>query len=219
LIKEVNEAYDVLGDAEKRHSYDYQLENPYASVFTPPEPVHRDPAYKRKADRTYVHVSKEPSQRDIMERYVHFARKVTWAGFMLFFILMLDFVLPHHIVHDTIKGFSNRGGGRYEANYLITHSGEHIKIGLSDGFFFGMEQPIEIVKSRLFSILIEIRIPENEKVVTNLSTIYANFRFVLWILGSFSIVGLLVKEGTEFRFNLGIMTFFVLMFAIFLLIK
>lgn len=217
LIKEVNEAYDVLSDEGKKREYDYRLENPYGAAFAPEEPKHRDPAYKRT---TYRHTApRAPSQRDLMHRYAHVFTKVSWAGTVLFLILMADLLIPHRVTEDVVSTFRNRGSGRYEANYIVTTSGQRIKISASDAYFFEADQPVEIVTSRLLSVLVEIRIPGSDSVINNLSTVYANFRFVLWILGIFSIVGVAVKGYPEFRFNLGVMTFFVLMFTVYLLLK
>jgi hypothetical protein len=212
LIKEVNEAYDVLSDPVKKQEYEYRLDNPYTTVFVQEKPKHRDPAYKRK---TYYHKpTGRPTQREIMERYIHFAPKVFWIGVTLSAILFLDLMLPPRVIHDSVTVDIS---GLYDGGYLHTTGGEHIKI--SNNKRYVPEQEIEIVNSQMFSILIEIHIPTQGVVDDNLSSIFANFRFVLWILAIFSIVGLTVKGWVEFRFNLGVMTFFVLMFAIILLIK
>jgi hypothetical protein len=218
LIKEVNEAYDVLSDPVKKQEYDYRLESPYASVFNVPEqPQHRDPAYQRK---TYYHKpTGKPTQREIMERYMHFTTKVYWAGLTLSIILITDLLLPPRIITDKITDFSSSGTVRNHADYLQTLRGEQIKISSRDKDHLEWGQQIQIVKSRMLACLIEIRVPQYGVTVTNLSSIYANFRFVLWILTLSSIVGVIGKGWIEFRFNLGIMTFFVLMFVVFLLIK
>ena len=218
LIKEVNEAYEVLGDPAKKQEYDYKLENPYAAVFeVPQEPKHRDPAYQRK---TYYHKpTGKPTQREMMERYIHFTTKVYWAGFVLSIILITDLVLPPRVITDTITDFSSSRNVRSRTEYLNTTGGEHIKISSRKEDRLEWGQQIEIVKSRMLSCLIEIRVPEYGTTVTNLSSIYANFRFVLWILTLFSLIGVTTKGLIEFRFNLGIMTFFVLIFTVFLLIK
>ncbi len=218
LIRDVNEAYDVLGDAVKKQAYDYSLYNPYAAVSTPQEPVHRDPAYRRRGAYRPA-TSQGPSQLDIMKRYLHVAAKIAWIGCALCFILLIDFALPHQVTGDTIRTFESRGRGRSEANYLVTHAGQYLKINASDWNLFEVEQPIEIVRSRVFSILIEIQIPEIETTVTNLSTIYANFIFVPGLLALFSVLGVVVKGSVEFKFNLGIITFFVLIFTMILLFK
>lgn len=218
LIKEVNEAYDVLGDAIKKRDYDYRLENPYTTVHVSQEPVHRDPAYRRKG--TYQPTTSQgPSQLDIMKRYLHVAKKIAWVGCTLCFILLIDFSLPHRVAEETIRTFESRGRGRSEANYVVTHSGQYLKISASDWDFFETGQSIKVVRSSLFSILIEIRIPEIDTTVTNLSTIYANFLFVPGLLTLFSLLGVFIKGSVEFEFNLGIITFFVLIFTVILLLK
>lgn len=218
LIKEVNEAYDVLGDETKKRDYDYRLVNPYVEFETPQQPAHRDPAYKRRS-RSHVHVNHGPTQQDMMNRYVHVAVKVFWASALLAAFLLIDFVLPHRVSTETIVAFENTGRRRYEAYYLVTASGQRIKFSRDDILLFEEDQQIEVVQSCILSKLIEMRIVETDTVINNLSTIYANFQFVPWLLGIFSVIGLATKEKVEFRFNLGIITIFVLIFTVFLLIK
>jgi len=218
LIKEVNEAYDVLGDAVKKQAYDYSLDNPYTTVSVPQEPVHRDRAYRRRG--TYrPPASQGPTQRDMMQRYVHYTTKIGWIGCVLCFILAIDFGIPHRVTEDTVRTFQSRGSGRSEANYVVTYSGQYLKINARDWTFFEVDQPIEVITSRLFSILVEIRIPESNMGITNLGTVYGNFIFALVLLGVFSVLSLVIKGNVEFKFNLGIVNMFVLIFTIILLLK
>lgn len=219
LIKEVNEAYDVLSDDAKRRDYDYRFANPYITVEVPQEPVHRDPRYRRTTTYSHVHVKRGPTVHELMQRLAPSMLKIFQVGAALCFVLLIDFNLPHQVTDDVIASFRSTGSRRYEANYLITRSGEQIKISTSDGYRLEVDHGVQIVKSRILSLLIEVRIPDRDATITNLSTIYANFIFVPWILGIFSIIGLAARGKLEFRFNLGIMTGFVLIFTVFLLIK
>ena len=219
LIKEVNEAYDVLGDESKKRDYDYRFANPYITVEAPPQPVHRDPRYRRATTYNHVNVNRDSAERDLMQRMASSMLKIFQASALVSLLLLVDFFLPRRVTDETISSFRNTGSRRYEANYLITSSGQRVKISLRDGHRFVIEQRIKIVKSRILKLLIEVQISDTGESITNLSTIYANFRFVPLLLGLFSIIGLAARGKTEFRFNLGIMTCFVLIFTVFLLIK
>ena len=219
LIKEVNEAYDVLSDDAKKRDYNYRFSNPYITVEVPQEPVHRDPRYRRSTTYSQSNVNRGPTARDLMQRVAPYALKIFQVSALLSLFLLVDFFLPHQVTDETISSFRNTGRSRYEANYMITKSGQQIKISPSDGYLLEVDQGIQVVKSRILSLLIEVRIPEKDAALTNLSTIYANFKFVPLLLGIFSIIGLAAKGKLEFRFNLGIMTCFVLIFTVFLLMK
>ena len=84
---------------------------------------------------------------------------------------------------------------------------------------FEVDQKIEIVESGIFSILIEIRIPEKGIRITNLSTLYGNYFFVPILLLILSVMAFAIKGTLEFKFNLGIVTFFVLIFTLIFLLK
>lgn len=219
LIKEVNEAYDVLGDDAKRRDYDYRFANPYITVEAPQEPVHRDPRYRRSTTYSHVHVNRGPTQYDLMQKLAPSMVRIFQIGAAISLLLLIDFNLPHNVTEELVSSFRNTGSGRNEANYFITESGQRIKISISDGYLLEVNHRVQIVKSRILSLLIELRVPDQNTTITNLSTIYANFRFVAYILGIFSVVGLAARGKIEFRFNLGIMTCFVLIFTVFLLIK
>lgn len=94
-----------------------------------------------------------------------------------------------------------------------------MKVSSLDVQKFQLDQPVEIIESRIFSILIDIFLPDTNTHVTNLGTVYRNFGFVPFFLFVFSALGAIQKGGIEFRFNLGIINFFVLIFTIILLLK
>ena len=218
LIKEVNEAYDVLGDEVKKQEYDYRLDNPYTTISVPQEPVHRDPAYRRR--RAYRPAAPQDNrQRELMQRYLHLATKIAWAGCMLCLILAVDFGVPHRVKSDTVDTFRSTGARRVSRNYVVTQTNRYLKISDRGWRLFEVDQKIEIIESGLFSILIAIRIPEKEMSITNLSTVYRNYLFVLILLFVLSFIALMTKGTLEFKFNLGIVNFFVLIFTLILLLK
>src|SRR6478735_7371571 len=71
IIKEINEAYEVLGDSQKRFQYDLQLANPYFSQD--PGARHRDPAYRKRYQPGYKPPLPTPSPRmEMMRRSLGF---------------------------------------------------------------------------------------------------------------------------------------------------
>lgn len=219
LIQEINEAYEVLGDKDKRTGYDFLINNPQAIVFeTPPPPPHRDPAYHRK--RNYPPVkSQESILQEFMIKWLPFSTKIAWVGCMMCFILFVDFIVPRQVIGAQVKTFVSDGNARAQSSSIVTASGTQLKISSGDWMLFNKGQYIELIESGMFSILIEIKIPELNKSITNLSTVYRNYFFVPVLLLIFSILGLVVKEGVEFRFNLGIVNFIVLIFTLLVTFK
>lgn len=218
LIKEINEAYDVLGDEIKRRAYDARLANPFIAEETPQPPPHRDPAYHRRG-RYRPAPPTGTTQQDLMQKYVGVASFIAWAGCVLCLVLVIDFNLSYKMTRDTVQTFQSGGYGRARGNYLITHAGRSIKVSSRDVQKFQLGQSVEIIESRIFSILVDIFLPDTNTHVTNLGTVYRNFGFVPLFLFVFSALGAIRRGGIEFRFNLGIINFFVLIFTIILLLK
>jgi curved DNA-binding protein CbpA len=180
LIKEINEAYDVLGDEIKRREYDIRLANPFVTEEAQPPP-HRDPAYRRRG-RYRPAPPTGTTQQDLMQKYVGVASFMAWAGCILCLVLVIDYTLPYTTTRDTVQTFQHGGYGRPRGNYLITYSGRSIKVSAQDAQKFQLGQPVEIIESGMFSILVEVFLPDTNAHITNLGTVYRNFRFVTFFL-------------------------------------
>jgi hypothetical protein len=219
LIKDINEAYEVLGDLNKRRGYDFLLENPHATItLEQPTKPHRDTAYRKR--RNYPPVQSDESiLQEFMRKWLPFVTKVAWVGCVMCIILLLDFSLPRQVTGALVGTFKSNTLPRAQSGIIVTASGRQFKVSGEDMTFFNKGQFFEIIESRLFSIVIEIRIPESKKKVTNLGTVYRNYFFVPVLLFVFSILGLIVKEGVESRFNLGIVIFFLLIFTLIVTFK
>jgi len=222
LIKEINEAYEVLGDDNKRRGYDFLLDNPQATLILEqqdqPKP-HRDPAYRRRKNYQPAGPSDETIYQEFIRKWLPFSAKIAWVGCIMCIILLIDFAIPRRITGAQVKTFKSNDLPRAQSSYIVTAAGKQLKINSSDWMLFDKGQYIELIESGLFSILIEIRIPERNKNITNLSTVYRNYFFVPVLLLIFSILGLTVKGGVEFRFNLGVVNFIVLIFTLIVTFK
>lgn len=219
LIKDINEAYEILGDLNKRRGYDFLLDNPNATIIIEePKPPHRDPAYRKR--RNYPPVQSEESRlQEFMRKWIPFTTKIAWIGLAMSVILLLDFSLPRQVTGAQVRTFKSNTLPRAQSGIIVTASGKQLKISGEDMAWFNKGQFFEVIESRMFSIVIEVRIPESKKRITNLSTVYRNYFFVPVLLLIFSLLGLVVKDGVESRFNLGIVIFFLLIFTLIVTFK
>jgi hypothetical protein len=103
--------------------------------------------------------------------------------------------------------------GRTTVNYIITDSGNQYKIGGYDWQKVEKGAQLQFFHSGLLHILIEIRVSSLNQRITNLGTLYRNFVFVPLLLLALSVPGVILKKHIEFRFNLGVVTVFVLIFT------
>jgi curved DNA-binding protein CbpA len=94
LIKEVNEAYDVLGDEAKKREYDYLLANPYGTIEVPQPPVHRDPYFRRKGRPAPPRNTEKSERLRLIEKSLSFFRWVFKIATLFCFVLLIDFLAP-----------------------------------------------------------------------------------------------------------------------------
>jgi hypothetical protein len=107
LIKEINEAYDVLGDELKRREYDVRLTYPFVAEEVPQPPPHRDPAYHRRG-RYRPAPTTGTTQQDLMQKYVHVASYIAWVGCILCLVLVIDYSLPYKMTTDSVQNLPER---------------------------------------------------------------------------------------------------------------
>jgi hypothetical protein len=206
IFKEINEAYEVLSDPQRKLLYDQKLMGVEPEVASAPRP-HRDPRYRPKAPGTYSGPSRKKELQDMMERFLPIAITISRVTFFCGFILLMDYLLP--VKQTTVKIVSLHGlYGRYglSAIELQASDGSVYKLGKTSGNL-SRDSAVVICRSPLLSIpkrvegasdRIRHRIPVS---------VYGNFIFfpAIWIITS--VLGVFYKNGTEFRFNLGVINF------------
>lgn len=216
-IKLVNEAYDVLGDEVKRSQYDYRLENPYTQIFEPPAaPSHRDPRYRGRSAYKPPQ-PKGPTQRDLMMASLPYLKPVAITGCLLFILLCADFFLPPTKHIETLVKFRNENYRRGGQDYLITDTGREIKIAAEDAQSLTVSMQIVFTESALMGVLMDVQTNDGTVNISNLGTLYDNFIFVPLLLVVGCVLWIASIGSIEFRFNLGIVIVFMLIFTVILI--
>lgn len=217
FFKEVNEAYDVLGDPQKRYEYDQRLLNPvYTAPVEPSVQRHRDPAYRRRAQTTYAH---KPSEQFIlMQKSLPFMRKVSWTGFFVMILIIVDVILPPHIEKAKIVSFRTTQYRTTSQEHLVTESGEILRITDDARLLLDKGEVVELVRSPIFRIIKRVQSTEFGIYLTNLATIYCNFKFVPILLLMGTVIGLFFAKKVEFSFNIGLINLVALIVTVILLV-
>jgi len=204
IFKEVNEAYEVLGDSVQKFVYDQLLRGVSPAASTPTRP-HRDPGYKPRPPGSYSRKSRRQEMLDVMNDYLKYALMVSRLTLVFAAILIVDFTLPkekteREIVHASYRKEFRSGSSMQ----LDLKDGAAITLKKKDANEFRQGEQILIYRSSIFDVPIEI---ENERTHFKAKipvTIYGNFIFCPLIMVITSLLGTFYWKGIEFRFNLGV---------------
>lgn len=221
-FKEINRAYEILGNPEKRALYDLSLLQLTPSS-TPLQTTHRDPAYRRRTTSYGQRVS-QPNVRELMEEYLPKFRWVCYVSLIVTMTIAIDYSLPFNNYNEDIAEINSvyrtgRGGGViYDHDELITKNGIIIKLQKGDVGYFKAVKNINISQTVLFNKIVVVTIP-SEQYKIRVAAIYGNLFFVPVILFVASLLGATIRSGVEFPFNLTIVSFVLLIIVTFLLIR
>ena len=117
IFKEVNEAYDVLSDLNKKFFYDQRRYNPLQDIVAE-EPVtkHRDPRYRPRHQGAPRRPEKS-AQYLLMEKWNKYALWINIAGIVVASLYAIDYVLPYRVSKETVIDIvtvrGRRGGFEY----------------------------------------------------------------------------------------------------------
>jgi hypothetical protein len=197
-FQEVNEAYEVLGDAIKRMLYDQMLSQEEGTPIVV-QHRHRDPAYRRRPPG-YKPAPRAPSAGYLaMMKLMPYTNWVSVAALVISFFVWLDYTLPRDVSKEVIVEWHRR----LNHHEMITDKGHTFQLLYPQNLKFLKEPELNVYKSKMFSFLDRIETKSGSHKLNNLPTVFRNFIFgpiVLMVLGA---IGQLLPKG-EAKFNISI---------------
>jgi curved DNA-binding protein CbpA len=222
LYKNINAAYDVLGDSEKRRAYDqrgvfqFDIEPQQHSA-----PRHRDPRYRRRPQPQHRPQSEKYTPQEVMAICMKYLVWVNRIGFVIAFFYALDYYLPYTISEETVSGYNSvyRNSGRYRESYFVlsTSEGTSIKIREPQQHIYIKGETLTIAQTKIYSTIMSVRGGNDERVL-NIGTIYGGLgMFPIGVLFA-SAIALTFPKRPHLAFNLSIICAAFLLITLFLIL-
>jgi len=206
IFKEINEAYEVLGDPVQKFQYDRLLKGE-PSINQKP---HRDPRYKPRPAGSVSRPSKKEEMLATMQAYMNYALVTSRLTLLFSVILMADISLPAKKNKIEVVRLETKREVRGEQTIeLEFNDGATVNLSAQKALEFKRGSLLTMQKSALLSIPLSMENELTHFKTRVLATIYGNFIFLPLILLITSLLGTFYSKGIEFRFNLGVVNFFL----------
>jgi curved DNA-binding protein CbpA len=212
-FQEINEAYGILGDREKRAGYDARLVNPFQEIFTEPVRTHRDPAYRRAKP---FRKKEPPPSWFLMRDSIKYVLWISRIGVVFATLFFLDYFLPYQQQQDRIVEIRS-GRGRDGNSYYTIYSarGERFQVFQARGANFTAGTDIWLGVTPIFGSVMTVT--NSAGTFDTWVAMYSTLIFFPILLFVNSLLALLYRRRMEFCFNLSVTAFVLLVISLILL--
>ncbi len=219
-FKEIAEAYEILGNIALRREYDQALAHPGRFQQPDSTPRHRDPAYRRPYAHPPSASVHRQTTKELMAEYLPYFRWICWASILVITVLAVDYSLPFHEEQQDIKMINRvyrtgRGGGMiYDHHEILTGQGITIVISEEASLHFKNLTHILIHQTQLLRKVVTASNPSGDYTI-RASALYGTLSFVPILLSLTAVLGVSLRKGVEFPFNLSIVSFILLLIVVY----
>jgi hypothetical protein len=150
-----------------------------------------------------------------MAENIQYALLASRIALVFVLVLFIDFVLPQKKEEQLVM---------YTTYRKEIRGGRQLQLNLKDGETFTLEKKVGgefkegvkvfVLYSRLFNVPRSVENEESHFVAKLPVSIYGNFIFCPIIMLITSLLGVFYKKGIEFRFNLGVVNFLLIVFCL-----
>lgn len=214
IFKEVNEAYEILGDPQRKAIYDQMLLGVTPEEAPPPPKTHRDPRYRPQPEAQRV---RRPSKKEellaLMAEHLKYALMFSRLALLFSAAMIADYSMQKEKKDMTIVSFQVKDG-RFGRTYKYEfESGDVVNVDKETRRKITGAN-VYLYKSTLFNIPCEIEDKATHARMPVELSIYGNFVFAPFFLFVTSLLGTFYWKGVEFRFNLGVVNFLLIVFNV-----
>ena len=209
IFLDLNEAYEILGDKQKREVYHYRWVNfhnpPKAKVYTGTTTQTTTQPQNRRNAQPYYTKRYQNYTRPTYQEYEPFLRRVCQLVLIISGLILLDKLLAVPYLNETILDYAITHSKQNHSLWIFT---EHTKFrapSMAYGDFSLMPgQKINVWQTPLFRQITRISF-ENGNWVENQGGIYHNFFVLILLQSGLAIAGLYKKFSWHNRMNFGTM--------------
>lgn len=152
---------------------------------------------------------------EVMSDYLKYALMVSRLTLVFAATIIVDFTLPREKTVREVSYTSYRKEFRSGSSMQLNlKDGAAISLKRNDANKFSQGETILVYRSSIFDVPVEV---ENERTQFKAKiplAIYGNFIFCPFIMIITSLLGTFYWKGIEFRFNLGVVNFFLALLSI-----
>jgi curved DNA-binding protein CbpA len=215
IFKEVNEAYEVLGDPLRKVIYDQMLKGEQVVEQAQPEPPkHRDPRYKPRPQNQQR--PRKPTHREeilsMMALNLRYALMISRLTLLFSVVLIADYSLPPiKSKTEVVNENPSNSGSSYKLELL---DGKSVSVSREAARKLRRADQIAIYRSAWFSVPVALEDERTHYRTSIQLSIYGNFIFWPILLMLTSLVGTFYWKGVEFRFNIAIVNFLLFLLTL-----